>query len=354
MKEKLESILREGGFVPKTYFVISDYCVFIQIISLKTADIFLISIPQKFKFKVKSDKNAFKIKFIDISESGIISEDYGKTPDNLDIEDKYEELDLEIDREEYADMEDYLHKAYNRPIQMNEMNKEDQMDVKNNFRQLKRLRFCVQNIPYKLGIIYKNYLCILNPNGEILCFYIKHFNGDEKKRLYIITDLEYLFKNIRETQTNLTSIKKSLFKVLNKNQNNQTDQINKILLEKSNIEYYNNEIISKKEKYKSYIKKLEDNLEKLNENEKRYSEELGKLSGGNSISNDAQVSYQKNEIEKKLEKISALKDKIFRNIIQITEAQEDLYLRMDNIWFDCTVMLDAIVNNFEEVRELTE
>ena len=126
------------------------------------------------------------------------------------------------------------------------------------------------------------------------------------------------------------------------------------MLEKSNIEYYNNEIISKKEKYKSYIKKLEDNLEKLNENEKRYLDELAKLSGGNSISNDAQVSYQKNEIEKKLEKISALKDKIFRNIIQITEAQEDLYLRMDNIWFDCTVMLDAIVNNFEEVRELTE
>ena len=42
-------------------------------------------------------------------------------------------------------------------------------------RQMERLKYCVQNVDYRLVIIFKSYLCFLHTEEDIDLFYIEAF-----------------------------------------------------------------------------------------------------------------------------------------------------------------------------------
>jgi hypothetical protein len=353
--QKFEKIIAEGGFIPKTYYSINGYCIFVEVISVFSADSLIISIPKKYKFKIDGDNN-FKLKYIEMNESGITAEEYGKMPDEIDIEKKYDEIDIDVSNEnEESNMESYLEDLYKRPIFLKDMNLDDRSDVKDIFRQLKRFKFCVQSIPYKLCIIFKNYMCILNNDDTVYCFLIKNYNGDNLRKLLTIIDLELLFKNIKDTQKNITTIKKGIHKILNKNQTLQTGQLQKIMTEKANISLYNKAIFVKKEKYRQYIVKLENYLKTVIQKENKLLDNLEKFASTNiNIYNDATNSYNKSKIEEEINKLRKIKENILKNIMKINKEQENLYLSMDKIWFDSIVMLDALTKNFSEIQKLSK
>jgi len=48
---KLEKLLVNKGFIPNKYFIIDGTISYIEIISLNSADVFLLYIPSKYEFK---------------------------------------------------------------------------------------------------------------------------------------------------------------------------------------------------------------------------------------------------------------------------------------------------------------
>ena len=101
-----------------------------------------------------------KISYVDIKEDGSIPDEYAEEPDNFDLENAYTEVDIALDSS-HNDMAGHLEESYNHPLSLKDMSKEDKTNLREIFRQLRRLRFCVQNLKYKLCIVYKGYLCCI-------------------------------------------------------------------------------------------------------------------------------------------------------------------------------------------------
>jgi transposase len=154
---KLQRLLENKRLVLQRYFTIKGMCVYIEVLIVETADIFFLYIPSKYDIKAPKSPSTFKIANIDINEDGTIAGDYAGELDNVELEKTYEEVNIDITHGE--NLEDQLENSYNHPLSLKDINKNEMKILREIFRQLKRLRLCVQSLKYKLCITYKNYLC---------------------------------------------------------------------------------------------------------------------------------------------------------------------------------------------------
>ena len=168
---KLERLLSLKGFVPTRYFVMHSVIVYMEIISITDADTFLLYIPSKYKFianKSSQASSVFKIKYVDIDESNNTADDYAGEPDEHSVENTYREIDVNMSPTVKGNnIGQHLEENYKRSITLKDISSDDSKELKDIFRQLKRLRFCVQNVKYKIAVIYKNYHCAIRRYDSI-------------------------------------------------------------------------------------------------------------------------------------------------------------------------------------------
>ena len=360
---KLEKMLATGGFLPKKYFIIHGYCAYVEVVSVQTADILLVAIPSSYKFKLRAeDGTTFKIKYIKMDENEGTAQDYGGEPDDMDVEKNYTEIDVD-DETEFHDkgnggMEGHLEEAYKRPIALKELSQEDKTDVKDLHRQLKRLRYCVQSIKYKLGIVYNNYLSVIDRKEHIECFLIKHYPRKPIRKLMVIIDLELLYKDIKLAVNNISIVRQGLHKVLDKNQMSQIKLLGKILEERNNVQLYSDGVVAKKTNLSTYKDNFDQLLKQLNKQEETIVEKLKEMKRTNDSSRgmhlDAGYAHQKGRLEEELSKIHGLKQNALKNIMQLNEDQEHLYLSQDKLVFDNLIMISALIENFKGLEELSK
>ena len=145
---KLEKMLRTSGVLPTKYFTISGMCIYIECLILETADVILIYIPSKYEIQAPSSGNVFKISEIEVNEDGTIPGNYGVATNN-----NYEQVNLGIDINGEK-IEDQLESSYNQQLSLKDLSVKDNGDLREVFRQLKRLGLCVQTLKYKLCITF--------------------------------------------------------------------------------------------------------------------------------------------------------------------------------------------------------
>ena len=357
-------MLANGGFLPKKYFIIHGYCAYVEVVSAKTADIFLLAIPSSYKFKLEAgDGTTFKLKYIKMDENEGTAQEYGGEPDDMDVEKNYTEIDVD-DEAQFRDtgngsMEGHLEEAYKRPIALKELSQEDKTDVKDLHRQLKRLRYCVQSIKYKLGIIYNNYLSVIDRKERIECFLIKHYPREPIRKLMVIIDLELLYKDIKLAVNNISVVRQGIHKVLDKNQTSQIKLLGKILEEKNNIQVYSDDVVNTKSELNTYKNGFDELLKQLNKREEVVVEKLKELRRNNEdgyrgMQADVGYAHQKGRLEEELSKIHGLKQNALKNIMQLNKDQEHLYLSQDKLVFDNLIMISALINNFKGLGELSK
>lgn len=159
---KLSKILKNNGFIPKKYFLIEKYCVYIEVFSMSNTDNFLVYIPSKYDLKFIDEGEFYDIKTIDVPENGDIPVEYAGEIDKEKIQEAYDdvELELSLDEKDGVDLTEKLNENYNISLSLKDVNIQDKNRLREIFRQLKRLKFCVQNLKYKICILYKN-LCVV-------------------------------------------------------------------------------------------------------------------------------------------------------------------------------------------------
>lgn len=357
---KLEKVLSANGYIIRTFFIAQEYCVYIEIVSINTADVCIVSIPKDFKFRVEHASNTYKISYINIEDSNTI-EDYAGNLNEGDIENKYDEIDIQIQSDVMDnDIEEQLQESYKRYISLQDLSVEDKTLVKDMFRQLKRLKYCVQNIPYKLVIIHNSYMCILNPNDNIHCFRIKHYSESTLRRVLVMVDLELFYKNIKTTCNNISAIRQGIFKVLDKNHITQSQYLEKLLQEKNNIALYSIGAKTNKVKYDNYTSKLTHLLQNTTDNERVILEQLYHNQRSNEPNNasyegihgDISDINRKAQLDTRLRRIRKVKQDIIQKLMDITDRHEHMYLMFDKILYDNIVMMDKLMKNFQEAHKL--
>ena len=244
---KLEIFLSQKGFFIKKIFTISEMCVYIEIICINNADIFLLYIPSKYDIKADGRNDVYKISYIEINvdEIDTVVKDHIEGMDNLDLEMLYDEVNLEHKHSE--DLAGHMEENYKRSITLKEITKNDSCDLKDIFRQLNRLKFCTQNIKYKLSIQFKYYMICIRRDDSLDCFYIKNYPILKlQRRLMVIVDLEKLYDSIDSVELDIKTVQNSIYKILDKNQLSHSKVLKEMLEEKNDIEGFSSAIYQKK------------------------------------------------------------------------------------------------------------
>ena len=358
---KLEKLLSSKGFLPKKYFAMHGLCVYVEVLNITDADSFMLYIPSKYEIKIHDSKNVYKINYLDISEDGTIPEDYAGDPDNLDLEKQYDGIDMDFDIDSYKDkdIEVSLEENYNHPLSLKDIGKNDKNNLREIFRQLRRLKFCVQSLKYKLCIVYKQFICCIRRDDTFEGFVSPSARGTPERRLMVTLDLETLYDKIDSMNVDIKTIKEGVYRVLDKNQHKHIRNLEKMLDQKNNLSLFSNNAKTKKEKYTRYLEQLEQLLSNLNTTEKKIVEKILQIqekynneTSLKGLHTDIEKSHQIAKYESELSNINSVKQELITNILVIKSKHEDLSLKLDKICFDNTVMIDAIVKNFIDLSEL--
>lgn len=349
---KLQDFLTTKGFVANKYFTMDGSCFFIELFCLKTADIFLLYIPSKYDIKLHSGENAYKIKYIDMANSDNLTDEYAGQPNNIDVENAYGNMQVHLSPDKDR-LEEHLENGYRHAISLSDISKDDTTDLKAIYRQLKRLKYCVQNLKYKLAIIYKNYLCAIRRDDTINCFAIKNYNREDCKQLMVIIDLETFYEKNEKLVEDIRIVRGSIYRVLERNQNMHGRVIEKIIENKKDISVIPQLAENKKAKYDTMIAQLEEMITTMSEAEKKVMEELYELNHNNEqgLQNDINRVHQKARLEKELDKINAIRGAITKNMFILREKRDNAILSVDKIMFDNTVMFDCMVRNFAKLKD---
>lgn len=346
---KLNEFITSKGFIPNKYFVMNGSCFYIEIFSLKTSDIFLLYIPSKYDIHIKTSENIYKIKYVDMSNSENITDEYGIKPD---IENAYGNMQIQLspDREH---LEEHLENNYKHAISLTDISQDDTADLKSVYRQLKRLKYCVQNLKYKLAITYKNYICSITRDDSIQCLTIKNYPRDDSKKLMVVVDLETFYEKNDKLIEDISVVRQSIYRVLERNQNLHGQVIEKIIKNKKEISSIPQLTELKKNKYDTMMTKLQEMLAIMTEAEKKTAEELYRLNDNQTqdLQNDINRVHHKTRLEKELDKINTIRANISKSMLIIREKRENSTLNIDKIMFDNTIMFDSMVKNFAKLKD---
>jgi predicted DNA-binding protein YlxM (UPF0122 family) len=352
---KLENLLASKGFVSTKFFELDGSCFYIELYSIQTADTFLLYIPSKYTFQFTDEPNVFKIKYLEMSGADNITDEYAMKQEDLNIEDIYGDTNIELPHGK-QNLEQNLENYYKHPITLKDISNEDTMVLKAIYRQIKRFKYCVQNLKYKLSILYKNYICAIRRDDSIDCFSIKNYPRDNFKKLLIIVDLETFYEKSEKLIDDVQIVRDSIYKLLEKNQGTHSRVITKILENKKEIVIIPDQLEKKKAIYNKMTQELFLMLNKMTLTEQKIQAELDLLlqsnDQGTNIQHDITKAHQKAKLDKELDKINSIKSEIGKNIVSIREKRENKILGIDKISFDNAVMLDVMLKNFSKLKTI--
>lgn len=341
--EKLRILLKNLSFICSKIYVLDGYCFYIEVISLKTSDVFLLYIPSKYEFKIDDSllsNTVFKIKLLEVDETndGEIGEHY--------------DANIRLKPAKDEDMNEHLETQYKHDITLKDISKDDNFELVSILKQLKRLRYSVQNIKYKMAITYKNFICLIRRDDSIECYHVKHFPKDPNRRLLITTDLEMLYGNTDQLDYDIPHIQNEIYKVLEKNQNLHTSVIDSILESKNDVMLIANKMQAKRTLYEDYYNRLTKMMEQLIQKEMYLDDEMKRIEQPtiNSLYSDYDIVNKRKQIQDEIYEVVEIKKECSRllNIIKIN--RENILLNIDKLMFDNTVMFDHMIKNFKKLK----
>ena len=211
-----------------------------------------------------------------------------------------------------------------------------------------------KNRKYKLGMIYKNYICSIRRDNSIDCFEIKHFQKQNAKRLFVIVDLETFYDKGDKINEEIVVVRESIYNILQKNQGIHIRFINKIMENKSDILLIPEKAEYKKNEYTLMLDELQNMLKKILDEENEILNKINDIernSNSGGIESDIHKAHEKTQLEKELEKVFILKNEITINIMSVREKMENSILNIDKIMFDNSVMFDTMIKNFALLKD---
>ena len=356
---KLEQFLSSKGFIITNIFTINKMCVYFETMNITSASMFIVYVPSKYQINIDTNDNVYKMKYIDIKSDGSIPGEYASELDDFEMERNYEEIDINVDYTQNSrNVTAQLEENYNYPVTLKNISRKDKDTIKDTFRQLKRLKFCVQSIKYKLCITFKNFFCCIRRDNTLECYFVKYLNKTKRRKLMICLDLESLYAKCDSITTDMKIINTSIYKILDKNQDKHVRNLQKMFEYNTNITAISDTIHDIKSKYTDYLTRLETMLEKLNKAEKKnvkkimdVEEKYGK-NNYKGLHTDIEKTHLINKYETNISHIHDTKQELIKNISSVKEAYENVSLKVDKICFDNIVMVDTIIKNLRILSKI--
>lgn len=349
---KIEKFFYDNGFFVSRYYTYHDHCIYFEVLHIATSEIVLIHVPFDMNFKVPE---SITLQKIDLQMGNEVVEKYTEMPDKMNLENRYSELPFQLDIEsQRMNIEEKLEESYKTNMELKDLNKDIGV-LKNIYRQLSRLKLCVQNLKFKIALSFQNYLGVIDKDNTVECFLLKNMQESRPNRqFYVVCGFEMAFDKIKTIITNITEIKTGIFHVLDKNQSKHTYNIKKLLYEVQHIDKLSSFIVAKKAEIKNNILILTSSLQKLLGREKELLVEMGNCKTTGDMHSDINYVHGKAKVQKKIDEIQETKEEIIKEILSLKGELENVYLSTDRIEFDSTVMISDVIKNMQELQNFSK
>jgi hypothetical protein len=338
---KIEKLLNSSGFAIYNVYGIKKQIMYIEILCIKSVEIFLLYISSRFELKHNLEK-IYQLKVVNTDE--------------INNDENYSEINITA-----TDIVDKLKNHYS-SVKLN--TKIENEILRNIYNQLHRIGSCVQNLKYKLAIQYKNYMSCMRKDNSVDTFTISGRDTNTKYKFLPIVNIE-MITNIDCIETDINTIKSEMFNVFLKTQENQIDIAKKFvnILKNDNqniITYANNLLIKKKNTYQNYIQRLLNQYLKLCENEKNIvhnlleAEEKYKGTGIKGFYDDMESSTYIGRLQRESSEIDTRKQKLIADLLELKFEYEDLVLLGDRILFDTSAVISSFLKNIEKLQQYSK
>lgn len=357
---KIEEVLASKGFVIRKYFTLDDYCIYLEVFSVKDASRFMLYVTGRYELKVPPGirENVYPLKYMEIDN--IDTAQYAEEPEKADMEEFYNHFNINFENkvDSETDLERKLKEDYNYEVTLKDLKRDDLKNLKDTFRQLKRFMLCVKNIKYKISMFYRNYLCSITKDDELDAFLIMNFPKVEEHSLYIYIDLKTLFEKMNSFATDIVSVKEGIHRLLDNNQMKHTKVLNDLISQRVTILSLSESIAQKKTEILGTLTELQKVLHQLNQSE---NETCSKLADANAkysdfnlqgLHNDIERTHLTSKLQNDLKKITGLKKDVLEKIFSMKTKYENMSLKLDSSLFDNSIMIHSISKNFETLSGL--
>jgi hypothetical protein len=351
---KLEDFIKSLGYIPKRYFTVHESLSYIEVVGVRNSITFLMYIPSKYTIKMRTDENVFSMTYIDVSDDGNRVGDYADEPSGMKMEDAYASIDTGVEN----DIVDVLEKTYKNSMKLDNDNiNKDLTDI---FRQLRRYRYCVKEIPYKLCIIYKSYMCCIRRDNTFEGFKIDNYNIGSSRQLVWYIDLDSIYDVASTISDDLTKIQDIFDQILNRNQTIQTEILKKMMVIRSDVSVISESLMYKKNVLKEHLDLLKEMLKRMDDEEHKTIEQILSIketydmSKTKTLHTDMEHTRFITVLEEKINNVNSIKHEIIRLKLEIQSKYDNINLSIDKIMFDNSVMFDTIFKNFEKLKKIND
>jgi hypothetical protein len=361
---KLEKLMAVHGYYIISYFIMDRTCVWCEVTSNNTS--FLLYIPSKYSIappKGSNIDNVYTIKIIDPGDDESLentAENYAGNPDEYSLENMYDgkaQLSPAVSR---GDIGNHLEERYKREIKLLDMSENDSKSLKDSVRQLKRLRYSVQNVKYKVATMFGRYICAVKRDDSIECYSIGGYlpsNGG-LNRLFVTVDLELMYSKMDSMSLNISTIEKGIYHVLDKNHGTHTHTIKKLLDDRKDVLRHSERAKTRKKNYDIYIADSTEMLSSIIDSETTSRKAIenfdsvkrGSKDGkGNVLHGDISRTRGRAKLTAELEEILKVKSDLHATLQEIKSKRVNSMLRVDQIMFDNAVMVECVLRNFNDL-----
>lgn len=389
---KLEQVLHKQALKVIRFLSVDERCYYVHVENTRNADTFMLYIPSKYTIHVAhtDPMRIDSMEVIDIDDNGSVITDYASTSyeeaseearddaprvQTAPSDNESEEEDVQSDTGDdgrlvvpdrlASNTEEQVASQYATVLQGEPMSTHDRSSLYEIFRQLKRLRYCMETVKYRLCITYKNYLCCLTRHDDLEGFKIipsmKRYTqpGHDRTKSYTLLptiDLEAFSRKSNSVLTDdIDAIRKTIHSVLEKNEKAHLRNLQHVLERQTRLKKIQTFCASKRNEAREYFEKFDRLLSQLTVVERKTHEELKSVrseyhnTSRHNIhpDDDLKLSHKIGVLKTELSKIAEIHKSIKTQMQEIRSYLDNAMLVSDRVLFDNLVMLDSVHRNFE-------
>jgi hypothetical protein len=355
--DKLQYFLNVNHFVPRRYFLHEGKCILIECMSTKTLHTFMLNIPSTYDFRVSGEDQMFSLEKVPMNQLTEDLSDFAHATEHV-MESHYSSIESHVELPEHhkRPMKDHLDDFYKQEVLLKDMTKEDTILIKNLYRQVQRLKYCILGIQHTIALIKSSFVVYLDSDHNIVVYRVKRSIPKETSSFYVVVNFSIFYDKANVIDSEISRIYRGIWKVLNNNQDKHIRNIQEIIERRANIFERSERLSQRKQEYLEYIEKYVELLKTIDDNEKELNKELEelKMSKDDQIHTDLKRVHYKQKLEKKIYKQQKTKKEVMTILEELHSKNQDLTLTIDTILFDNIIMLDKIFKNFKQLNKLEE
>ncbi len=334
--ERLLELFQGKDFVTNNFYTLDDKYKYVEIVNLHSAVSLIVDIDEKYAIEAQQRKHEYKL-----HKKTVDGDITSGQLDEAELRSNYREID-HISKA--LESEEKLQELYDKPISLKGEEVKSQRKIIGCFCQLERFKHCFKNIPFKLTLFEDDCLGVLTEDSKVEAFFVQDYKI-KKRKIFVSTSLNNFFTcdNIEQS---IDKIGTQFYDILDTIHKVETNKIHSMIEQKRSVQSQSKKIMTIKTTLRKTISEYQAKHADLIEKQQSLHRKLKELQKQPNLS--VNITRHEDAIRSNEQTLQ----EYVKKIMETRKQLDEIVLTVDQIFFDNTVMLSRITENFKLLETL--